>query len=71
LVCFVFDRAALVEFEEYCGVYLAEFALGRSEPTLNYQSWGLGGKNSWTITKQLTVGVKLPVNLKADSKSKS
>ena len=58
-----------MEFEEYSGVYLAKFALGRSKPTLNYQSRRLGRKNSWTITKQLTASVQLPVNLKADFES--
>ena len=58
-----------MEFEEYCGVYLAKFALGGSKPTVNYQSRRLGGKNGWTITEQLTLGVKLPVNLKADFES--
>ena len=60
-----------MEFEEYCWVYLAKFALGGSKPTLNYQSWRLGRKNGRTITKQLMVGVQLPVNLKADPESQS
>lgn len=68
-VCLVFDRAAFVEFEEYGWVYLAKFALRRSKPTLNDQSRGLSRKNGWTITKELTVGVQLPVNLKADTES--
>lgn len=65
----VFDRAAFVEFEEYCWVYLAEFALRRSKPTLNNQSRRLRRKSGWTITKELTVGVQLSVNLKADPES--
>jgi hypothetical protein len=56
-VCLVFDRAALVEFEEYRWVYLAQLALGRSKPTLNYQRRRLGRENGWTITKQLVAGV--------------
>ncbi len=58
-----------MEFEEYCGVYLAKLALGGPKPTFDYKSRRLGRKNSWTITEQLTVGVQLPVNLKADSES--
>jgi len=58
-----------VEFEEYCGVYLAKFALGGSKPTFDYQSRRLGRKNGWTITEQFSVSVQLPVNLKADSES--
>ena len=58
-----------MEFEEYCGVYLAKLALSGSKPTLNYQSRRLSRKNSWTITEQLTVGVQLPVNLKANFES--
>jgi len=58
-----------MKFEEYCWVYLAKFALGRSKPTLNDQSRRLGGKNGWTITKQLVASVQLPMDLKADPES--
>jgi len=56
-VCLVFDRAAFMKFEEYCWIYLAKFALGRSEPTLNYQGRRLSRKNGWTVTKQLVTSV--------------
>ena len=65
----VFDSPALMELEEYCGVYLAKFTLGRSKSTVNYQSRLVGGKNSWTITEQLSASVQLPVNFKSDSES--
>ncbi len=58
-----------MKFEEYCGVYLAKFALRRSKPTLNDQSRRLGRKNGWTITKQLVASVQLPMDLKADPES--
>jgi hypothetical protein len=68
-VRFVFDRAALVEFEEYCWVYLSKFALRRSKPTFNDQSRRLGRKNGWAITKQLVASVQLPMDLEADPES--
>ena len=58
-----------MEFEEYCGVYLAKLALGGPKPTFDYESRRLGRKNGWTITEQLTASVQLPVNLKANFES--